>query len=436
MIRDEQLSELKFYKNLEKQHRVCNRVEFASLVVAGSNEDLPVHRWFRFKESYSASLLQSLLGLASESDKSISILDPFCGVGTTLLSAQTDQSHRISAIGIEHNPFIRFVAITKLSWHRTNVDEFLRIGNRCLEAPPSNSDSLPDLSSIRTGRCISTYAARRLLGIRQAIEDDGNSATHKLLLLGLASAIEPLSRTRKDGRALRIVERDRQVISSVLRSRWYEMATDIDQMKKSVTRINRVAVNSGDGRNPLGNGIETDSMDFLVTSPPYPNHIDYSEVYKLELWLMGFISNQKRFLTLRKGTLRSHPTSFLGDADHIEREIEKSLLARVYEPIAEKLITHKEKWRRQLFLAYFTDLHRSLTQYFKILRKGGKAYITVGNSLHGGKDQPYLIATDLILAEIAKFVGFIVEEITIARSLKRRLIGNHFLRESVVVLRK
>ena len=29
--------------------------------------------------------------------------------------------------------------------------------------------------------------------------------------------------------------------------------------------------------------------------PPYLNCIDYSEVYKLELWLMGFVSDQKRF---------------------------------------------------------------------------------------------------------------------------------------------
>jgi DNA modification methylase len=37
---------------------------------------------------------------------------------------------------------------------------------------------------------------------------------------------------------------------------------------------------------------ESADFDLILTSPPYPNNIDYSEVYKLELWLLGFIDKQ------------------------------------------------------------------------------------------------------------------------------------------------
>lgn len=60
----------------------------------------------------------------------------------------------------------------------------------------------------------------------------------------------------------------------------------------------------------------------------------------------------------------------------------------------------------------------------------------VGNSLHGGAATPYLIPTDLLLGALAERLGFTIERTVAARSLKRRLSGNHFLRESIVVLRK
>ena len=70
----------------------------------------------------------------------------------------------------------------------------------------------------------------------------------------------------------------------------------------------------------------------------------------------------------------------------------------------------------------------------KALSNDGIAVIVVGNSLHG-TDIPALVATDLILAQIAECHGM-KTHISVARSLKRRLSGNHFLRESVVTIKK
>jgi hypothetical protein len=57
-------------------------------------------------------------------------------------------------------------------------------------------------------------------------------------------------------------------------------------------------------------------------SPPYLNCIDYTELYKIELWLMEHIASQEQFRETRLGTLRSHPSvkfparnSFAGHED-------------------------------------------------------------------------------------------------------------------------
>ncbi len=437
MIVDDHLIELESYRLTETSLPMDLEPTFGPLVVGAGNEQLPVHRWFRFKEGYSGDLLLKLLTLHFPKKRNITLLDPFCGMGTTLLSGQTLETHKVRSIGIEYNPFIRFAALTKLKWPLMNSREMLRLAGKVIDAPPALREEIPELSGFSSERCMSQYIACRLIGIRNSINQDGKSANHKALLLGLAASIEPLSRTRKDGRALRIVERDRKSVTEVLMGKWLEMADDIDSNQTSYQHPNPTQIISGDGRNPLDCQIEPDSIDLVVTSPPYLNNIDYSEVYKLELWLMDFIRDSTSFLKLRKGTLRSHPTSKLSIPEtEFLKLIEQGNLRRSFGIIMEKLDTQVEKWRRKLFVAYFSDMHRSFTQQYKVLRKGGLAFCIVGNSMHGGQYAPYVIATDILLCELARSVGFIVQKLSVARPLRRRLSGNHFLRESVIALRK
>jgi DNA modification methylase len=436
MISDSDLEELAAYRELEGQLTLSAQPSLGELVVANGNENLPVHRWFRFKEAYSAKLVPALLEKYAPGQE-VTLLDPYCGVGTTLLSAQTIATRRICSVGIEYNPFVRFVARTKLDWHLVNPSELLRLGATVVRSALAPKQDIPQLSGLQTGRCMSTFIARRLIGIRNTIKAHGNSATHRAILLGLAAAIEPLSHTRKDGRALRLVDRSRHSVASILQQKWQTIASDVLSMRKLDLPRNPVEILAGDGRRPLTHGVQPESIDLIITSPPYPNNIDYSEVYKLELWLLGFIRNPRAFLELRKGTFRSHPTSELSRPEEVfVKEITCPPLSEAFGPILSKLDTKHQKWRRRLFVSYFADIKTALEQYHSALKPGGLAFIVVGNSLHGGKYAPYMIATDILVATLARSSGFEVKEIAVARCLRRRLTGNHFLRESLVILRK
>jgi DNA modification methylase len=437
MIAGRCLRELRAYRELEKDLPLRDEPQLGEFVVAAGNEDHLVHRWFRFKEAYSGDLLKLLLARYISGKKEIDLLDPFCGVGTTLLSAQTHRSLRIRATGIEYNPFIRFTASTKLSWPDIDAQRMLKLADEVVTAPAAPAEEIPRLSGFVKGRCMSRYVAQRLIGIRDAIRRDGDTTNHKALLLGLAASVESLSHTRKDGRALRLVDRGRQLITPILQKKWHQIANDARDLQNSCTNLGSTKVLAGDGRAILASSIEPSSIDFIVTSPPYFNNIDYSEVYKLELWLMDFVCDSESFLQLRKGTLRSHPTSALsGEEKDFLKTITGEHLNGSFEIIISKLDTKKEKWRRKLFIAYFSDILASLKSQYTVLRNGGGAFIIVGNSLHGGQYSPYVVATDILICKLAQSVGFSVEQISVARSLRRRLTGNHFLRESVIALRK
>jgi hypothetical protein len=439
MISEKQLPELRTYRKLEGTMPVEMAPSFERLVVSGVNERLPVHRWFRFKEGFSADLLRALLSsLELSGRKELRILDPFCGVGTTLICAQElSQTTRVTALGIERNPFIRFVAQTKVRWPDMDPDRIMETGQEILTASYSSEVEIPKLSSLTTGRCMSRHIARRLLSIRDAIQSRGSSPHNDALMLGVAASVEQLSKVRKDGRALRLVTKNRQFTNSVLLEKWREIASDVRFLQEMVPNAAIPTVILGDGRSIASHNIGESSFDLILTSPPYPNNIDYSEVYKLELWLLGFVSDQKEFLELRRSTFRSHPTVLLPQLpDDFKALISKGGLRDVLGPILRRTQSSSEHYRHRVVLGYVLDLWTALLQQFRCLRKNGVAVFVVGNSLHGGKHLPYLIPTDLLVSLLGRAVGFRVDRLAIARNFRRRLSGNHFLRESVVVLRK
>jgi hypothetical protein len=439
MISDKDLPELENYRRLEQELPIATVPSFGPLVVSGENETSPIHRWFRYKEAYSAQLLDSVLSYAGlDNRRRLVLLDPYCGVGTTLLSAQGKLDCISSATGIERNPFVSFVARAKLGWPAIDTRQFEDIALAVLSATDDQPATLPELSSIRTGRCISRHIAGRLLSIRNSILQFPDSATRDALLVGLAASIEPLSRVRKDGRALRLVDRSHQHVIPMLRKKWVEIQSDVDRMQATHAGVVKTKVKDGDGRALKAAGIEATSVDIVLTSPPYPNNIDYSEVYKLELWLLGFVNNSEEFLRLRKSTLRSHPTSDLNttpDADFL-KAIGTNPLARFFDPVVKRTEAYKQTWRNRLALGYFSDLWMSLREQHRCLRPGGQVFLVLGNSLHGCAGEAYLIPTDLLVGQLGKVLGFELERILIARNTRRRLSGNHFLRESIIALRK
>jgi DNA modification methylase len=181
-------------------------------------------------------------------------------------------------------------------------------------------------------------------------------------------------------------------------------------------------------------------FDLIFYSPPYLNNIDYTEVYKLELWLCGFINNYEEFRSQRYKTLRSHPSVRFPDPIKIDADKEMSNVLSVMDILVKALPKDKNlKWRTDLFRGYFDDIYQSLKQQINVLRPGGWIFCTVGNSLHGprdNRDARVPVAADLIIALIAKTLGLDVKAIEVARFLTRRTPNRGFMRESVIVMRK
>jgi DNA modification methylase len=438
------------YDSIEKRFNITVDDRYSLLVRSNGNDKFAIQRWFHFKESFSIELLETVLLSRKIKPSSLTgILDPYCGVGTTLLSAQRlAKKHKLedlNVVGIERNPFLHFVSKTKSNWRNYKPEMVASAGESFLKKDFSYKDvSLPALTTLHRADVMRADVVKRALTMRNMIESDfAESNELDALLLGYASIIEEISGVRKDGRALRIVEKnDKPTIRTALKKAWKNIENDLS-IGRDLFEPVKSKVLSGDGRRlkpDRGAIIDNGSFDLVFYSPPYLNNIDYTEVYKLELWMCGFVESYEEFRDLRRNTLRSHPSIKFADSISIADDKSMKKINGVLEILGEALPDNSDlDWRTLLFRSYFDDMYISLKHQLAALSQNGWLFCIVGNSLHGSQSHPYSrtpVAADLLIALIAESLGFKVKEIQICRYPKRRDPFTKFIRESIIVMQK
>lgn len=364
---------------------------------------LPFQRWFKFKEAFSPQFIVDCA--ASLGKPARSCLDPFGGSGTSALTAQF---LGIRPTTIEVNPFLADLIEAKLSTYdlvtlRADYLDVLRI---CKDLRPSADHLLSDapVTLIEPGlnnRWIySKRVARRILALRQAIEQVDSRANRLLLTVVLGSTLVGLSNVvvNGKGRKYRNSWETRQKlpvdVESAFRGSFFEVYTDICLYANRGSR--EFTLIRGDSRTLLD---EAELVDFAVLSPPYPNSFDYTDIYNIELWMLGYLSSRPDNLTLRGETLRSHV--------QIHREystdtLGSKSLARTYRNLAR---VRRELWNchiPEMICAYFADMKIIMTKIKGKLKTDGKAFLAVGNSKYAG----VIVDTETILKEIGLAHGY------------------------------
>src|SRR5260221_9444445 len=93
--------------------------------------------------------------------------------------------------------------------------------------------------------------------------------------------------------------------------------------------------------------------DVAIFSPPYPNSFDYTDVYNLELWMLGHLRSPTHNSELRQQTFRSHVQT---KWDMTSRIASSKRLSHVVRALTRK---RAELWNRnipEMIGFYFDDL--------------------------------------------------------------------------------
>ncbi|MFF5536996.1 hypothetical protein ACFY71_31815 [Streptomyces cinerochromogenes] len=431
------------YEVLEAEwNSVDGSLDFERLVVPTGNSESPFHRWFHLKEAFSVDLLPVILKKLNFDGRSeLRVLDCFAGGGTTLVSALEQSSETcVNATGIEQNPFLHHVSSTKVDALRagSQLGQQLETAYKevvhLYDSDASLVTQMPSLSTFSNEAYFPPHLLTSLLRIKAAIQQaDTSVLTRNVLLTAAASCVESTSRLRRDGRALRYAsERQPREPMEEFSARVQQMIEDAESARPT---SGFGTVLRGDGRRPLLYVDESAKKDLIIFSPPYPNNIDYTEIYKTEAWYLDFYADAQQFRSQRFKTLRSHPSVRFSDEYDYESSSDATAVRELLAPILEAVPDDRyATGRKQLIKGYADDMLTLFRQCRRIISGSGRLVYVVGNSAHGSGDALFVIAADLIMARLAELANWHVEEISVARNLRRRITNSQFLRESVVTL--
>ncbi len=382
------------------------------------NLRLPRHRWFRFKEGFSSSLVRSLLFEAQRQPGLV--LDPFCGSGTTLLEASR---WAWTAHGVEVNPFMAFVAQLKTephfqAWRLRDIAQGV-----VAERPSEILWRIPRDTTLveRTGlkKWFFNRPVVQLYERYRAILGDTRRGRHKrLVLLCLVAAMSHVANARRDGKCWRYRKgwRLRNYCGADLEAAFLrEIEKCIEDVEGRPPLPGTVVVSRGDARQIGGlSDLPEGLFDALITSPPYLNSFDYTDIYRPELLLLGFGRTSADLRELRFETLRSHV-----QVDWPEPRQSEIELVRKYA----RKVTRSASWDRKrlgrMVNAYFVDLEDTIAQCIPRVRPRGLFAFVIARSAYGG----VVIPVDEILCEILVRAGLSVEgRVTLRETLGN---GNH-----------
>jgi hypothetical protein len=351
---------------------VTERPEWGELATFVPNKGLPVYNWFYYKEGYSRDIVVKLIeefGLK----KGATVLDPFCGTGTTLIACQ---EMGIDSMGLDvHSPAV-FAATVKA--RKYDIPALQEAAAAILQERFQKPYSMQVSPLVK--RSFARYTLEDIFFFRDRILPIKDHEARDFLLLALMNVSMKCSYAWKDGAVIKIRKHPVPPLRKLLSRHVRFMVKDLKRLKRAKSRS---SVGFGDARKT---GIPAGSVDAVITSPPYLNKIEYARIYAIEEELF--------FSRAGLRPLRSHVG--VHDSDILDAE-------RKLRQIDERACGNAQS------IAYFSDMWEVVKELHRVCRKGAKVGMIVGN----GCFPEGVVDSDMILSQMAEKAGFKALEVRV-----------------------
>lgn len=415
------------------------------------NRTAPVHRWVPWIAGFSGAFVDSVLSSYLNRRKGL-VLDPFAGVGTTLLQSALG-GHRV--VGFEINPYAALAANVKLKALNIDPCELDATINRMAREADSWQKEKADPSFAPSGfrsriPFFSPMVESQVFHALAFISEIRNEAVRDLFRVAFGAVMvsfsnytyEPSLSTRPGAGKPLVEIAD---VASTLLLKIRQMRSDIDWLQGRIGT--KGAVQGGVYNEDFFGGnhrLKEGCVHLVVTSPPYLNNYHYARNTRPQLYWLKLISSPKEQRSLEEKNFGTF-WQIARTKDPIPLNFThcgiEEILSRLRRKNMEKGDYGGEGWANYA-AAYFNDCERFLKDLQRYLKAGGAAVIVVGNSILQGID----IRVQDFLGEIAEMCGLELEGVyrlrdkrvgdSITGSSIRMSAGKATLDESAVVIRK
>ena len=371
------------------------------------NIKLPIHRWFRYSAGFSAEWVEALIRSRSLVNRNIAVLDPFVGSGTTLLASDLVN---VRSVGIEAHPFVARICAAKLLWD-TPVDSFLELASlvqKRAEFITPSTHHYPNLIL----RSFAQSALMELDSLRQAwLELDDHSAASELIWLALTATLRPSSNVGTAQWQYILPNKKKKMVINPFDGYDHQvqlMAYDMLYFQ-GIGRATQATVYEADARHFPE--VLKNSIDLVVTSPPYANNYDYADALRLEMSFWGDVESWGDLhVKVRRYLIRSSSQHASLDKLDLDSLLSCDLLNPISNSIeetcraleSERLSHGGKKHYHTMIAAYFVDMANMWHELRRVCKTGAEARFVIGESALYGIHVP----VETWMGELALSAGF------------------------------
>lgn len=404
------------------------------------------HYFHPYKGKFHPKMVRALLNYIYPQSQG-TILDNFAGSGTLLVEASL---LGLDSVGVEINPLSCLMSNVKCyslnldtSKLKDSVTEYLKTlteeiynwkrgahGNPPLFKGQVNYNRLSEESK---QLCIKLKNALRdkektvpqVLIARELLKNINDEEIKNFLLLSLSGTISDVARRTSDQ------------FLDVFRGRLNDLYLRIflfQRLNKTLKiRLGKSKTYIADTRN-MGKEIPSESIDGIVNSPPYAVALDYIKNDYPQLVLLELTES----ISQLERDMIGNPRVNYDRKELMEKLTKKDENLTDFSETGSKVVNYLIlNGRQQAGLRsfeFFTDMIKTLGEMKRVLRKGGKAAIVIGNNHFMIGSKTIEVPNDKVLLEVAKNLGFEVDRL-IGRKLQKSSEGI-IREESVLILKK
>jgi len=419
------------------------------------NKTQPIHRWVPWIAGFSKDFVNESINRYINGHGRI--LDPFAGVGTTLVESYISGNN---SVGFEINPYAYFACKTKINSFQIDleslnheINKFSLFYSKKIKSKyrPSSKAPLGFKTRVTFYSPNVLHKVLILMDFIQTIEDQNISDLFKLAFTSTMVkysnySYEPSLATRQKAGKADVKDYN---IEEITVQKLLEFSSDIAWIKKIVSNHNDVKhYIIKDSFFNYEQYLSKKSIDLIITSPPYLNNYHYNRNTRPQIYWLGFANNPDDMKPLEDANFGNYWQT-VRNRDNIEINFEipdidlQDRLDKLKKINSDKKTYGGSGWAKYA-ISYFNDCYRFSKGIDYSLKKGKTALVVIGNSILQGVTIP----TDEYFAKIAESVGLEIVEIHKPKFNRRgssiiqsdvraeKAKRGHRLYESIVELKK
>ena len=411
----------------------------AHLVITSNNVTGYTHGMIRYPSKFIPQVPR--WAIANFSEPGDVVLDPFVGSGTTMVEARLQARN---SIGLDMNPFAVLASNVKSDPldGAALENSLVRISKK-VEIQDATRANIPDFPLKEFW--FDPSVLRRISRILAAINEIEDRWIRDFFKLTLGSIVKACSYWDEDQIK---VERDQRKLLmgvpdpiSLFTARASSNIASMREYAKVASPSCYSVASVADSRmfphqlSHNGKRVELNSVNLIVTSPPYINAINYPMFDRYELILLGLI-NPEDYIAHQRGYLGSERVYAKEYRETHEFELGGNRFQDLNEAIAK--VYNREPKRSFLTWSYFKGMASSLAEMHRVIKPGGSLVLVSGsNSIKGVH-----IPTYDVLRRCAEELGF-VQSSAFSYQIRnhrfkiiRHETGRQIIQDHIIVMRK